>query len=387
MRANDTEPTAEVPDPEVDLEGHMTEVKWPATREVVNLLRDEGIRALHIGNPALDDMRSEEIRYYDDLDLLIQESDLGAFMQTMEAGGYRRILDDPHKGDASEPTTEQATRISMGPTRPDMSYARELKWPADLWVSWRSTWRHNILMLVDLGDWFERTETLTTAGGAEIERPPSWAMVACYAATLTGRAQVLDVDRSLVDDVHLATGLPGLDWAVLVERLQAYEQEQVQRLPRVLDVMRAAWERDGIPTTMTSSNTPREFFGKRGALYEVRHGLEAVEAYYPGSVPDTVLTALRAGSGQYDRRVGVCRDLTYSARYYLEAPGGHWQTKEGIAPFGIREQIEQYGHMTPEEMFAGGVVEDLGTNPEAPPFGMWYGFTEAQLADLFAPLS
>ena len=106
---------------------HMQTVKYPAARAAIALLKDAGLRVLHVGSPAFDPWRPAGVYYFDDLDLLIRDADLAAFRATMEGAGYRFILDDPHTQTASEAPPDLVEKLLSRPNDPHIGYAPEVK--------------------------------------------------------------------------------------------------------------------------------------------------------------------------------------------------------------------------------------------------------------------
>ena len=187
-----------------DVASHMQDIVYPATRQAVSVLGEAGLRALHLGSPAFDPWRDEDIHPYCDLDLLLQDADLPAFRQTMEAAGYRLIMDDPHTDTCSEAPAAVVEKMLTRPNDPHLGYSRQTMYPVDLWVTFGTTWRHGFLQLVDLRGWFDpgESETITVLGDTPIERAPLWGLVLWHAAARPRRGASAPVPWTFRDQTQ-----------------------------------------------------------------------------------------------------------------------------------------------------------------------------------------
>jgi hypothetical protein len=131
----------------------MLKIKYPLARQVIQLLKAAGIRALHVGSPVYDPWRPPGVYYFVDLDLLIQESDMPAFRKAMEAAGQRFVMDNPHDAAATLAPDDVTTRMLTTTSGPGASYADPVHLPdVWLWTNFETTWRH-ILLPCRSGQW------------------------------------------------------------------------------------------------------------------------------------------------------------------------------------------------------------------------------------------
>jgi hypothetical protein len=351
-------------DPDVDLVGHMTQIKYPATREFVSMLKDTGVRALHVEGPVLDDLLGGGMHYYNDVACVIRESDLARFWDAMRQAGYKAIWDHADTGTAVEASQEWMQQSYPPPINGfGLGWSKEVKWPSDLWICFGTTWRHWELTLVDLEHWFGDgvAETVTVMGDVEIERPPSWGLLlfeldrlAMKARSHTARRDHVELLRSIADRV---------DWQVVGERAEAYSREYIARAARASAIL----------AEIPSGEPPQ------GNLHY--HGLRCLEDYYPGTVPAQLLARLEplasplhlVASDDAERGIEWSRDF---------------EEYQGAAPFGIKELIENYGHLSPVELFAQGVVPNYEKYPlqVATDASIWK-LTEDHVKQIYAPLS
>jgi hypothetical protein len=359
---------------------HMGTVKYPAAREVIEVLKRADLRVLHVGSPAWDPWRPAGVYYFDDLDLLIRDADLAAFRTAIESAGYRLILDDPEAMEASEAPGDLVDEMLLRPTGPYVCYSREVKWPSDLWISFRTTRRHGRLILVDLEDWFAAGEgdTVTVMKDTQIERAPIWGLLLWQASDVTSKAADCCITKDHVDKLRLIAAQPQVDWDRVLSTAQKYDAEYLARAARVADMSRALARHCRVDPALLVE--PNASFGA-GILYETRYAFEAVEDFYPGTIPQSVLQGVRTGTGQRSRKIWGYADLDYSVRYGMpQAPAG----VAGEAPFTIRQQIEQYGDLSGADFFTQNIVTPAISN--LPPFGKWTFCEPDTLDRLFAPL-
>jgi len=361
---------------ERDVADHMQTVKYPASRAFINMLREAGIRALHVDSLARDAWRAPDIHYFNDVEVMIRENDLPLFLQTMRSGGYRFILDDPQKATAVEAQPEVVSRMLTKPESPNISLSLDVKWPSDLWVNFHTTWRHGRIRFVDLQQWFdnEETETVTVMGDARIERAPIWGMLLWEACYVTEWAYDCNTEKtkSHIEKLHLIASQREIDWEKALKMAQEYDDEYLVRIGRVDDLLRDFARRCGIP------HDPDKLGA--GILHNVRYGLEALAEYHPGTVPDSVLEGIREGTGQRPRKIWGHPDPEWGNRYGLSEDAG----MVGIAPFSIHTQLEEYGELSAEDFFSRGIVDVAMTSKH--PYGPWENCTEDTLKRIFAPL-
>lgn len=367
-----------VTDPE--LVEHIETVKYPAARAVIKLLNKAGIRVLHVGSPAFDPWLPPGRYYFVDLDLLLRESDLVAFRDTMDSAGYRLVLDNDHTGETTEAPETVIRRMLSTPQSPDISYAREVRGPVSLWVSFHTSWRHSQLLFVDLDHWFEPgvSKTITVMGDTEIERPPAWAMLLWQACEFTTNASDCLVTSKDLELLHLIATVPGLDWDQVLAAAIRYDEEYVARTGRIEDLLRAHAARVGVaPGEMVGADAS---LGVDGVLYGVRYAFEALEDFYPQTVPASVLEGVRTGTGRRPRKVWACVDPEWTERYGLSGSAGTVAT----ASFGIRTQMEQYAGLTAVELLDRGLVTAAFDFTDS--FSLWARYSEQVHQKVFAPL-
>lgn len=358
---------------------HMENVKYPAARGVIKTLEDADLRVLHLGSPAWDPWRPAGVYYFDDLDLLIRDADLAAFRSAMESAGYRLILDNPETMAAKEAPSDLVEGMLLRPTGPYACYSREVKWPADLWISFRTTRRHGRLMLVDLEDWFAagESDTVTVMKDTQIERAPIWGLLLWQASEVTNKAADCCVTKDHVDKLRLIATQPQVEWDRVLATAQKYDAEYLARSARAADLSRALARHCGVDPALLVE--PNASFGG-GILYEMRYAFEAVNDFYRDTIPQSVLKGVRTGTGERSRKIWGYADLDYSVRYGMSgAPTG----VGAEVSFSIRQQIEQYGDLSGADFFKQNIVTPAISN--LPPFGKW-SFCEADTLDrLFAP--
>jgi hypothetical protein len=350
-------------DPGVDLSGHMAQIKYPATREFVALLKDAGVRALHFEGPVLDDVLGGGVHYYNDVACFIGESDLERLHSSLLGAGYRAIRSHPDTATATDATADWVAPIN-GPYPP---WSKEVKWPSDLWIGFGTTRRHWELVLVDLEQWFAPgvAETVTVLGDLVIERPPRWGLLLFCADRMAMKAMWHTAKQEHVELLRRLAA--GVDWNVVGEKGEAYSREYAARGARARAILE----------TMPSGN-PDYAEPPPGNLFY--HGLRCLEDYYPGTVPASVLSRLEPVASP--RWLFANEDVEkglYWTRDYEEY--------KGVAPFGIKEQLEEYGDLSGVELFTEELIPDYTRySIRVATDASTSKLTEEQIAQIFAPL-
>jgi hypothetical protein len=350
----------------------MTQIKYPAARAVIGLLKNAGLRVIHYGSPANNDVKPEP-GYFDDLDLLLRAEDIDAFHSTMEGAGYRLILDNPHTGEATEPAPEWKAQHRYALGGSPACYSLEVKWPSDLWISFSTTWQHWPLDLVDLGHWFDVAETVTVMGDTEVERAPLWARLLWNAHETAQAARKHHPELGhAVHEVALFAGAPNLDWDLVAERIIQYDVEALQRRSRLEPFY------DKCSRERVVGPVPDE---KGEVINHCYYILQAVEEYYPGTVPASVLGKLGPLVEGRTIVVDLRDDPDWTVRYGLAEE----KDVVTVPDFGVKEQIEKYGNLSAVEMLSQGILQPAvywGLQSGA----AWDLFTKQDLTATFAPL-
>jgi len=367
-------------DPTVDPVGHMTKIRYPLARKVIGVLKSAGVRALHVGSPVFDPWRPPGVYFFGDLDLLIQESDLAAFRNAMEGAGYRFVMDNPHEMASTIAPDDVVERMLTTTAGPGADYADPAHLPAVwFWTSFQTTWRHGTLTLADLGHWFDpgESDVITVMGDTEIERPPIWGLLLWQAAVVNTKAAG-HIYMKEVDRLHMIASRPQVDWDQALSVAQRYETEFQIRNARLWALVDAELRKQGLEP---QPQTPLDVELGLGVLYDMRYAFEALEDFYPGTVPQSFLQGVRTGSGLLRRKIIGYRDSRWVARYGLE---GANTGMGGFASFSIREQIEKYPDLRGTDFFDQGIVTPVIT--DLPPHGLPVKMTEKMIQQIFAPV-
>lgn len=359
---------------------HMRTVKYPLAREVIDLLAQQGVSVRHLGGPALDSWRPPHFCYhFNCLDLLVREEDYTRFQQVMQDGGYRLIVDRPDTWQVVE-----MDHVPPSPAGPGPSYSRAVRFPSDLWIRFHTTWRHSVLLLADLAEWFgPGCETVPVMEGSRtIERPPKWAMMLWYAGQLTAAAASFAVSREDGANLYaIVRSFSDADWHTALDKADRYDHEYTERVRRS---PADGWIRAYAAGSRQVEAAERSY----GALYDLRHALEAVALYDESAVPGWVLDHVRrTGTGAADRKVYWYPDVHRGDQ--VAPPGSEGSLGIARPGFTIAQQLLRF-EANPDLTWAdltgppNAVVQEIRTG--APPHGPWAGCEEDDLPVIFAPV-
>lgn len=370
---------------------HMRTIKYPAAREVIDLLANEGIDVRHLDGLALDSWRPAGFHsYFNCLDLLLRESDYPRFHDVMQQHCYRMMLDRPglHYAEPVAPYIHPpAPGDPASPSSPGPAYARQVQYPPELWVRFHTTWRHGVLLLADLAEWFDDPETDSVMDNSkDIKRPPLWAMILWHAGQVTGAAAECSITRENGLGLYAMIKQPGpggLDWRDLLDRAIAYDSQYRTRvaLPPV-----DGWITNYATIDGELNGEVYEAERSYGALYDLRHALEAVTAFDSEAVPAWVLDEV-SGTGTGTARRKLFSYTGVDKGDQVAPPGSVGCLGLARADFTIVEQIrvfERDPNTTWAELTQGAHPRVQEIRTEAPPHGPWHDCTEADLAAIFA---
>ena len=366
--------------------GRGRDVVCEIVGEVVNALQQARIPALYVGRltpasqgPAI------PIRTLHSLDLLIREEDLDRFHTAMEGCDPHPLMlvrEDPVKHE----TTEVPWPLDPSPANPGGTYARNLEYPADLLIRFYTTWRHGHLVLVDLGEWFDGYDDLSSASFAgcpnagSLKIPPMWAMLLWHCGLAAGYAADLSIDEEALNHIRSIAGqLAGGDWNTVGQKAAEYEEAhylaRINRQPA-----------QGMIEAYTSDEALRAAEREYGARYEARHVLESLSASPAGPlVPAEVLDELRTGTG-----LALRKAWEYTGVYRgdpVAEPSSQGKVGTAVESFTIRDQIRVCAdpNVGFDDLLARRHVNQL--TDAAPPHGPWHGCTQAQLQAIFGGVS
>jgi len=352
-------------------------------QDLINRLRDLHPPALHVGSMAL--ARPPAQYSFDDLHVLIHEDSLAGFRLAMEGGQRFRLVEwNPGTTGASFAgpalITDSLDHHPL-PLTPYLGYSDAQSAPCTLWVQFYTNWRHGPLLLVDLEDWFGLAEVIQVPGlQGDIHRPPLWALLLWQASQVTNcaadRAAPQVIEYELDKLRRIAGPLSANDWDTASARAREYDAEYRMRLERSRPRIQAYAAPHGPghearliaspPHAPNVADADLDY----GVLHDLRHALEALEAYYPHTVPPRVIAALGQDTGARPRKLW----------HYPAALGSTGEL--GIAHFGIRAQVQQYAALTWQQLIAQNLVS-VGIQG-APAQGYWRGLTPAQLRHIFS---
>jgi hypothetical protein len=353
-----------------DIEYHMLNVVYPRAREVIRLWKDAGLDVLHLGHLARDSYRPPGIYEFGDVTPLIRDSDLARFRQLMDSAGYRLIEENPHTEQITVASAALADSLMAKPWGCTLSYARETVWPAVFWVNVGTTRRTGQFRLVDLEHWFDSPDirVVTVMGHTEISCVPTWAHMLFEVADISGHAALNRVDKAKrkIEYAQLLASQPNVDWGSVLETVKGYEEEGAARYSRYMASLGAAAQ----PAIALDQR-----FGILGVRATLGYCFQAVEDYYPGTIPQAILDYCKSGPGGPLRRVYAHADPEYADRYATSFDG----RVHGVVTFSIQTQLEQYGHLTNQELFSQGLVTD-----SAPIMDVFAAATEQTINQLYA---
>jgi hypothetical protein len=362
-------------DPQVDLRGHMEQIKYPKARVFLGYLRGANLRALQIDSLGWDGVK-EAYTYFNDVDVLVRREDQAALIALLRAKGYQVVRDDPVAGQESAVDPQELLRYEHAVGGTVYSWTDSVKWPADLWISYQNTWQHWNLMLVDLTPWFGAgvAETVTVMGDTQVELPPAWGRMLWLIDRAMELAEAHDCERlkAKLASIQSLSSWPTFSWESFLSQLQRCEAESQARHLRYL---KFTGELDN-PTLFASRPLPKE---KGRILSASYHVLRAVEDLYPGTVPASILTSIQPGA--CPRLLGIQQGDPAQFRY-RETP---IEVENCLPEFGIAQQLRDYGDLTGQELLDMGIVEvyahsNYGVDPPQS------RITEEQLQAIFAPL-
>jgi len=368
-------------DPNVDLEGHMREIKYPAVRSLVSLLDTAGMDCIFFDGPTEDDLKGPGVYFFNDVHVMVRDSDLGTLRNTLEADGFKLVRDNPQTGestdDADDATKDLLARTLWGGL---ISYSKKTGRHPDLWVNHETSWRHGGLDFVDLTSWFDDpacTQKIRVMGDTDIRTlAPDEILVRL--ADGVGREASRNpkrVKRQEIDVLLSASRKPDVDWAKIVSLVRSYDAESRARwevIKTVLGDPAGCIEEVAPPLTKDTIH--------RFILTHVYHGLGALEDYYPGSVPQSALDNLAQDA---EKRV-----------VWIE-PRGDWEGRyrTAAAPaficaatFSIREQMEDYGNLEPMDFLDRGILEVSCKTDDVNAMPIFRQMTAQELQTVFAPL-
>ncbi len=334
---------------QTDVEQYMLDVVYPRCRELINVWEEADLDVLHLGHLARDSYRPPGIYEFADVTPLIRDSDLARFRQVMDSAGYRLIQENPHTQQIAVASRAVADSLMAKPWGCTLSYARETTWPAVFWVNVTTSRRTGQLRFVELGHWFESPDVrvVTVMGDTEIKCAPLWAHVLFEVADILHRAarHRIEKARRKIEYAYLLASQPTMDWDLVLEMIKRYDQEHTERDSRYLASLG--------PTGQQAVQVNQKL-----GMVRLRHNLgycfQAVEDYHPGTIPEAILDYCRSGRSGPFRRVCLSPDPDYDDRYATSYDGGI----QGIVPFSIYTQLEQYGHLTNGELFSEGLVTE-----------------------------
>jgi hypothetical protein len=362
-------------DPEVDLRAHMEQIKYPKARIFLGYLRDANLRALQIDSLGWDGVK-EAYTYFNDVDVLVRREDQAALIALLREKGYQMVRDDAVASEESAVDPQELARYEHAVGGSVYSWTDIVKWPADLWISYQNTWQHWNLMLVDLTPWFEAgvAETITVMDDTQVELPPAWGRMLWLIDRAMELAEEHDCEKlsAKLASIKSLSSWPTFSWESFLPHLQRCETESQARHLRYLQFTGEL----GNPTSFASRPLPNE---KGRILSASYHVLRAIEDLYPDTVPASVLTSIEPGA--CPRLLGLQQGDPAQFRYRETSI----RVECCLPEFGIAQQLQDYGHLTGQELIDEGVVEvyahcDYGMNPPQS------RITEEQLQAIFAPL-
>jgi hypothetical protein len=361
-------------DPSTDLTGHMEQIKYPASREILSLMEQNGIRSLHTEGPGEDDIEKERVQgpiyHFNDLEFLVKAADTQKMLDLLENHGYQMIFDNGVTGQAEPIPAEWHQKYRYSLEGMVASFSKEVKWPADIWLNLMTTWQHWVLWLIDLDDWFDDTETVHAAGGLTVERPSAekrllWQVDKLYRFSMSR----LKVDKK--DVVRMRSLIRGksLDWQKLIGLVHRYDTEFRVRRARQIAML-----------PVNKCATPTDVLGLITPITNIYHGLKVLNDYYSNLIPQSVLGDL--GQSALPRTIAfqLIDNPDYHRRYFLAD-----DDYVAVTPtYSIKDQIELYSQYTPQQLieenlvtivhsFSASEVEDADT-------------TKEQLEAIFTPL-
>jgi len=356
---------------EADVEYYMLNVVYPRARELISVWNDAGLQVLHLGHLARDSYRPPGTYAFSDATPLIRDSDLVTFRQVMDSAGYRLIEENPHTQQITVASAALADSLMARPWGCTLSYARETVWPAVFWVNVNTSRRTGPIRFVDLEHWFTSPDIrmATVMGDTEIACAPTWGHMLFETADIFTHAAVHRVDKTKrkVEYAHLLASQPTIDWDFVLTTIQRYDKEHTDRYSRYLSSLGPAAQR---------AVDLDQRFGYPGFRYEIGFCFQAVEDYYPRTIPQAVLDYCRSGPSGPSRRVYLDTDSEYAERYATSYERGI----HGIVPFSIHTQLERYGHLANQELFSQGLVVH-----SAPIMDVFADATEETINQLYAP--
>lgn len=354
------------------------EEKCQAARAVIDLLnQNPAVPVLHVGGLALDEWHQDWRRWgtdgSDDLHLLIRHEDLDRFMDRMEGGEYSLAGYRP-PGTVARLNRQAETReILDHPVGPHAAYVHESfigqSGDPDVWARFHTTTRHGTLMLLDLADWLNHSESAPVMEDLHpdttVKRPPLWAMLLWQAAEVTSYAADCAITKDEVDNLHvIAAHMKRKEWDTARDTAEEYDGKYTRRVEYCVK-------------TLNMKKAHLEY----GVLYDLRYALEALAAYGHASGYQTnwadLMHRVQAGTGELPRRIWGYVDAKRGKYIPPRASRG----VVGTADIGIREQIDNHGLDSYQDLETAGLVHTVIS--DAPPHGPWDRCKKEWVKDIF----